>query len=258
MEWLEAWRLTLKALLLPPTSLFALLLLGLLLHSRVWGRLLAWSSAAALYLLSVPVTSDWLATQLETVPPIQAEWLPGLGAEAILVLSAGQNHFNPELDGQARVNALSMQRLSYAVHLHRVTGLPLIVSGGTTEKGEEPLAEVGARWLREQAQVEPLALERHSRTTWENLANSSPLLRQLGIRRVALVTHAFHMRRALLAAQAHSVDAIPAAFGFISHEPPPEIAHPTWRDWLPSSGTAVQNHLLLHEWLGYHWYRSKR
>ena len=258
MEALELWREQIKWLLLPPLSPLLLLLLGLLLYRRAIGKLFAWAGLLSLYLLSTPIVAHILGSELETEAPRSGQQLLEQGAEAILVLTAGQDRFNPELGGLARPGPLSMQRLSHALQLHRETGLPIIVSGGVPRRYKEALADVAARWLRVQGQVEPLALERRSLTTWENLQFSAELLREHGIGKVALVTHAFHMPRAMQAASTHQVQALAAPFSFYAKTPPAHAVEPAWKSWLPMPDDAHRNYLLVHEYLGHLWYRLKQ
>ena len=250
-DWLDASRLTLKSLFLPPAGLLLLLLCGLLLYRRAFGKLFAWSSLLSLYLLATPWMTDWLARHVETIPAIAPAELAQQQVQAILVLGSGQTQANPELGGRSQLDDLSLQRLDYALRLHRQTGLPLIISAGTLSDHAQPVAELAAQWLREQAGVEPLALEGRSHSTWKNLEYTAPILEQLGIRKVALVTHAFHMPRAMFSARQHGVDALAAPCSFL-YRP-----GKSWSDWLPSAKAFRHNYLLLHEWAGITWYRLR-
>ena len=256
IDLLDFLRQNLKLAILPPGGIILLLLLGHLFGRRFLGRLFSWSGLLALYLLSIPVTSDWLAAQQTHYPALDAAQLLARDAQAILVLSAGSENHNPELGGAARPSALGLQRLSHALRLHRETGLPIILSGGPTREGEQPLASVYADWLRELAGVQALATEERSRNTRENLEFSAELLRELQLERVALVTHAFHMPRAILSATADDLDVIPTPFSLADK---PEAADdPRWLRWTPQSTALTHNYLLLHELLGTFWYRVNR
>lgn len=257
MDFLEFLRPTLKALILPPGSLLVLFLLGLLLGRRWSGHLLRWLTLIAFYLLSTAAATHWLAPFIETYPATSASQLQADNVQAILVLSGGYNLKNPELDNQAGPDDISMQRLTYALRLHRETGLPLIISGGRPQVGEPPLAEIFARWLQETAGAQTLALETKSATTWENLEYSAAILEELGIQRIALVTHAFHMPRSMLAAKRHGVDAAPAPFGYLGAKPANPSNYESLTYWQPSARQFRRNYLLLHELLGVAWYRFK-
>ena len=253
IELLDFLRQNLKLAILPPGGIILLLLLGHLFGRRFLGRLFSWSGLLALYLFSIPVTSDWLGHQQTPYPAVSGEQLLARDVQAILVLTAGQEEHNPELGGAARPNALGVQRLSHALRLHRETGLPIILSGGAMREEDQPLALIYANWLEQLAGVEVLATEERSHNTRENLEFSAELLREQQIERVALVTHAFHMPRAMLSATADDLDFIPTPFGLA--DKPQAADDPPWLRWTPQSSTLAHNYLLLHELLGTFWYR---
>lgn len=257
MELLEYLRPTLKSLLLPPGLLVCLLLGGLLFYRRLLGKLMAWSGLSLLYLLSTPAAEQWLGEQLETTPPVLPAQLIEANAEAILLLTAGLVDFNPELDDQPRPSARTLQRLDYAAHLHQQTGLPIIISGGSINATQTVLAEVAADWLQKRLKIEPLALETRSTTTWENAQYSAALLDELGVEKVAVVTHAFHMPRAMLAMQQHSINAIAAPFLFTNGNTPDAHQMKGPQLWRPSYDSLSRNHLAIHEFLGIFWYQLK-
>ena len=125
-----SWLLTnaLTALLIPPGLLFIALAAGLALrrsHPRI-GRGLLLAGTASLYLLSMPLTGTFLLQQWET--PHGAAPNP-TSAQAIVVLGGGRYPVAPEYGGDT-VSSSTLVRLRYAAHLHRQTGLPILVSGG--------------------------------------------------------------------------------------------------------------------------------
>jgi len=246
-------RATLKLILLPPGSLLIMLLLGWLFARRFFGRFLILLTGILLYALSTPVVLNLLASQLETVPPLTSHHIANTKADAIVVFMAGVRRHNPEFGGADTLGPMSLQRLSYGLFLHRQTGLPIILSGGSVKGDTTPLAQLGSEWLRQQAGVNPLGVDSLSHDTRENALNAAELLRARGLERVLLVTHAFHMPRALLSARAAGINAIPAPFGFESS--PPELQGATkLRDWLPLAGYLGRSYLMLHEMLGLAWY----
>jgi uncharacterized SAM-binding protein YcdF (DUF218 family) len=70
------------------------------------------------------------------------------------------------------------------------------------------------------------------------------MLREAGVKRVLLVTHAWHMRRALGEFAAAGLDAIPAPTGYGAGAPP------TLLDFLPSPGGLWAGRIALSELLG--------
>jgi uncharacterized SAM-binding protein YcdF (DUF218 family) len=245
-------RALLKLILLPPGGLLVLLIVGWLLGRRLLGRFLVLLGIVGLYALSTPAVVARLAAQLETVPAPSAAEIRQSGAEAILVFMADVRRANPELAGADALSALSLQRIDHALALHRQTGLPLILAGGSVKGDTVPLARLGEEWLRDRAGVPVLALDTASRDTRENARNARELLRANGLGRVLLVTHAFHMPRALLAASEAGIDALPAPFAFI-HRPPALQQPEEPGDWLPQASSLARSYLVLHELAGLGW-----
>jgi uncharacterized SAM-binding protein YcdF (DUF218 family) len=197
--------------LLPPAGLFWSAGVGMLLYWR-WRRLgavLVGASVLALIALSLPITSYALLASGEVEAGAELGPMPSEKA-AIVVLGGDIRHGAREY-GPTTVGALSLERLRYAARLQRRTGLPILVTGGRlSSKDDRPLAALMAAALAEDFGVEPRWIEDRSRNTAENARFSAELLRRDGIETVVVVTHAWHMRRALLAFQAAGMPARPA------------------------------------------------
>jgi uncharacterized SAM-binding protein YcdF (DUF218 family) len=242
---------TIEAVLLPPGGLILLLVLTLIVGRSLGARLFTVLVVAVFYLLSTSFGAGRLATGLEIYRALPEDRLDQYDAQAILVLGAGRYSDAPEYGGDT-VNALMLERLRYAAHLHRLTQLPLIVSGGAAMNSDvQPEAALARRTLETDFQVPVVALETRSRTTRENARYSGLLLRDLGIKRIFLVTHAWHMSRALQSFEDQPVQITPAPTGFIG----PASLTTDWRDWLPSASAFWHSYLCLHEYLGALWYR---
>jgi uncharacterized SAM-binding protein YcdF (DUF218 family) len=239
-------------LLTPPGIIILLALLGLVLQFR-WrypGLALVGVSLAALLVLSLPVTAYALLGSLEEVRALSPpEESLRDRAEAIVVLGGGRAAEAPEYGGET-VSALTLERLRYGARLHRATGLPLLVTGGA------PLGEtVSEAELMQQAlidfDVRAAWVESRSRNTHENAVYSRAVLEAAGLRRVLLVTHAWHMPRAEWAFTGAGLEVIPAPTGFTVSRP----LATTPLDFLPSAYALLLSSRGLHERLGYFWYR---
>jgi uncharacterized SAM-binding protein YcdF (DUF218 family) len=92
--------------------------------------------------------------------------------------------------------------------------------------------------------------ETQSRDTNENAMLTLPLLKAQGIEHIVLVTHGFHMRRALAAFERASQRASIR----LKVTPAPMGMEGSYRveaaDWLPSRGGFEMVNIALHEWLG--------
>lgn len=232
----------LTALALPPAGPLLLAALGLLLLRR-WprfGKSLAWSGLALLWLLATPAVTKPMLAAIEDVPPLDIARMKD--AQAIVVLGGGSYFAAPEYGGDT-VSSGSLVRIRYAARLQRETGLPLLVTGGAPEGGvAEGLSMKKA--LEQDFGVKVRWFEDASADTRDNARNSAPLLREAGVKRVLLVTHAWHMRRAQEAFAAERLGVIAAPTGFESTGPLAAL------DWLPSPVGLRAGRIALNEWLG--------
>ena len=207
--------------------------------------------------LSLPLIAGSLVGQLEVFPAIPPAQLSSLAAgppAAIVVLSAGRRYapeFGPALATES-VDALSLERVRYAAYVARQTGLPILVSGGTLTPGQIPVALLMADVLGRDYGIKAKWFESRSTNTAENAIFSSQMLKQQGIGRVILVTHAWHMERARAAflANGMSVVAAPTAFYGWGHVNLPF-------DLLPNAAALRMSAYAIHEDLGIVWYRLR-
>jgi uncharacterized SAM-binding protein YcdF (DUF218 family) len=237
-------------LALPPTAFVVLIVIGLLLRGR-WrrfGRGLVWGSLIALILFGMPVVSGNMLLALESgLPTVPSVDHP---PQAIVVLGAEVIRTHEEALG-VRPGLLTLDRLRTAAALHRRTGLPILVTGGTTQPHTTPVGIVMAQSLKDDFQTPPRWVESKSFDTWENARFSADILRADGITSVYVVTHAWHMRRALLAFQdtGLTVSAAPTS--------PDEPLHPDLDDFLPRAAGWQTGFFAIHEWIGYAWYKLR-
>jgi uncharacterized SAM-binding protein YcdF (DUF218 family) len=105
-----------------------------------------------------------------------------------------------------------------------------------------------ARALRDELGAEVRWIEPRSANTWENARESASILAAAGVRRVFLVTHAWHMPRAAACLRAHGIDVVEAPTGF--RGPAFEGA----ASLVPSWSAIRDSSLALHEMLGRLWY----
>ena len=234
----------LTTLILPPTSLLLLALLGLWMmraKSQRWrdgGFLLAILSVVSLLLLNTPLVSRALVVPLEPYPPITAAQLQQV--QAIVILGGGTYSAAPEYGGDT-VGLVTLERIRYGAHLARQTRLPLLVTGGAPHGGR-PEAELMAEALETEFGVKVRWVEGASRDTAENAALSVPLLRADEVKRIALLSHGMHLPRAIPLFEKEGLEVTPAPTGF-STQPPSLLA-----TLLP--GGLGRSSAALHEYLG--------
>lgn len=237
-----------ESLLLPPISLLLLALVGLLIgrRRRMLGRCLAFVGVVGTLLLATPVVSGTLLLSLErnlpTTPP------PDAPPQAIVILGGdllrtGNSSVVPLYPG-----LLSLERLRDGAALYRETHLPVLITGGRQRPDEPSIAEVMADSLQHDFQVPVEWLENSSVDTWQNAQLSAAILREHGIKSIYLVTHAWHMRRALMAFS-HTGLVVTAA-----PVPLDRMPHASVKAFMPNVGRWLGSFYAVHEWIGCAWY----
>ncbi len=246
----------LTSILLPPTSLIVLALLGIGLSIvwRKWGLWLATVSLTCLLLFSLPVVTTCLVNTLQKDAPILADELEQTLAEAeAVVLLAGGRRTLAEEYGDDTPNSFSLERARYAAWIVRQTGLPLVISGGKVRNEAKGESSLILEFLRRELLVtKDCYIEENSRTTYENARFTADFLKQKGIRKVALVTHAWHMPRAKSAFEYFGVQVIPAPTVFYGRHSTYSIG-----EFLPSSYALRFSGLAFHEMFGHLWYKIR-
>jgi uncharacterized SAM-binding protein YcdF (DUF218 family) len=198
----------LVSLLIPPfgfvtLAAFTMLLPGI---NRRFRQILIGTSIVGLILLAMPAIADRMLDALETGIPAPPPGSPP--PAAIIVLSAEVRRTSdvPSIV----VGRLTLERLATAVRLQRRTNLPVLLSGGSLQADLPPMADVMAESMQNDFRVPVRWRETKSQTTWENAAFSADILKKEGITSVYVVTHAWHMRRALLAFRGTGLTVTPA------------------------------------------------
>ena len=246
---------TIEAFILPPGGLLVLAVLGLVAWRTRLGRLATFLAVLGLYLLSTPQVAAWLMLPLQAEAVKTPEQVRAAGAQAVVVTLAGRIRPAWEFGAAETLSPLSMQRLRYGAWLARRTGLPIAVTGGALEQEATPLAVLAAHVLETEHGLQPIVAEAASDTTWENGWFTARLLEQAGIRRVALVTHAFHMERARHSFEAAGLTVVTAPTGFYGDDT--DNGRPPIGDWLPSGTAMAMSTIALHEITGNLWYRLR-
>lgn len=244
----------LKALLLPPGVLILLLLVSLLFIRGKFGKILLALTLVAFYMLSTPILSTNLIAGLERHIFLTPEEIISSKAEAIVVLGGGIYEEGTEYGGDT-IKGQLLERVRYAAWLQKRTNLPIIVSGGGSDERPVSEAKLASQVLKNEFGCEVLATEEKSRSTWENALFTGRLLKTHGIHRVVLVTHAWHMPRAVEAFKQNGVDVVAAPTIFSRGKR--GIDNSRMKDWLPGPTALRNSYLALHEYAGMAWYRIK-
>jgi uncharacterized SAM-binding protein YcdF (DUF218 family) len=254
----------LTALVMPPLPFLLLVLWGawLIPRRRLAGTTLIVASVALMWLGACTGVGDWLANKASPAAALSAAELvdlktaahsriPGRTPVAVVVLGGGLEPYAPEYDG-TNLSMWSSERLRYGVWLGRRLDAPVAFSGGVgwaQKKQLEPEADVAARIAAADFGRPLRWVENASRDTRENANNTVALLRASGVERLVLVTHGWHMARALAVFR----EAAARQGGMLVTAAPMGLAvksDGTLIDWMPTSEGFTQVRQLAREWLG--------
>lgn len=256
---IEAWKPVLTALLLPPVPFLVAILVGarLLLPRRGWGWSVIVVALLGLWMSTTTAIGYWLEHALLSVPhALTAERIASIRQDAraragmaVVVLGGGMEPLAPEY-GISNLGDLSLQRLRYGVWLGRETGVPVAFSGGAGwgQAGGGTEADTAARIATQEFNRPLRWTENRSRDTRENAARMVPVLQHAGVTHILLVTHGWHMPRALRDFQEA---AAPAGIGI--EAAPMGLARRMQRvalEWLPSAEGFARVRYVVREAVG--------
>jgi uncharacterized SAM-binding protein YcdF (DUF218 family) len=246
---LSALKPLLTSLALPPLAPLLLAALGLLLAAgkKRGGLALTALSLAVLALLSCHGAAVWLARHaLPQFAPASVAQLKTGQVQAIVVLGGGLLPEAPEY-GQAQPAPHTAARLLSGLSLPRQSGSPVAFTGGVgwAAQGAQAAseAEVAARVGQQDYGVTLRWLEAQSQDTAGNARLLAPLLQRDGVQRIALVTDAWHMPRAVALFERAGLQVTPAPMGFVRPIEGPVL------QWLPSARGLLASQQVLREWL---------
>jgi len=233
---------------MPPASMAVGLLLGGVLAVvglRRFGRLVVLMAVAQTLVMSFPPVADALLEPLQDKARAAAAQAPACCYDAIVVLGGGMTPAAPPFLLEPDLSD-GADRIWYAAQLyHRGVARRIIVSGGSfvEQRGGPATSEAEAmrRFLIDLGvPSEAIVSEGNSLNTLENIRN---VRRMVGDARVALITSAFHMPRALKIASHGNlnVGAFPTDWRL-----PPE-ARPSWENWVPSIAAMAWSSISLRE-----------
>ncbi len=242
-----------------PLSLCLILVpLGLLARYAGWrrsGGLLIAFGLVWLLVWSLAVPSRWLRESLEQVYPARpaAEYPV---ADAIVVLGGGIEGYRS--GSRAGPNLQSgADREWFAAKLWHAGRAPVVIlSGGAVQwsTSDQPGADAMAEFMQALGVPDSaLIRESRSRTTHENAAFTSQILRERGIHRILLVTSALHMPRSMATFATLGVEVIPAPTDVEAVAP----LRSSPLDWIPDTGALDGSTRAIKEYLGLWMYRLR-
>lgn len=241
----------LSAFLIPPLSFLLLMLAGFLLHRRKprLARSLLLTSFLLLWLASTPYIAEGALHLLESrTTPLTA---PPTGPAAIVILGGGSNFHAPEFGDRDTVSEATLVRLRYGASLQRASQLPILVTGGKPLGNSVSEAYQMRESLEQDFRAQVNWIEEDSDNTFENARYSFQMLKNQGITRIYLVTHAWHMARSAAAFRRAGFEVIEAPTAFTTRH------HTDLLTFLPHADALRNSKIFVHEIIGLLWYQAK-
>ena len=238
--------------LLPPSGFIILLAIGLL----FWLIRLRKTAAFCILLASVLLyfsSTSFMANKL--LDPLQYKYevlkeVP-VDTQAIVVIGNGRIPIAREYANLDTVNAVTLERLRYASRLSKVHQLPILVTGGSVNNERQSEAALMQKALETDFGVEVTWLEERSKTTFENARFTKKVLTENSINKVLLVTHAYHMPRAMWCFEDVGITPIPAPTIFYKRN----TSTSELKQYIPNVDALKKTRLALHEYIGKLWYQ---
>jgi len=234
------------AFFLPP-GLFILLLAAASILVKRWRALFS-SAAILFYLLSIDPFADRLLEPFEA--PYRTSEIPD-NVDAVVMLGGGKVQGSPNLPLKDEAFKRALHALVLAKRLDR----PLVVSGGGlhgyTEydafrdslKDLRPLLGQMPEYIGTYEKRFAILEESRSVDTYQNLHYTGKLLPPSP--KIAVVTSAYHMKRAMMLCRHFGLDAIPAATDFHVSKEPYDLY-----DLLPTMHALHNSYRAIHEMFG--------
>jgi uncharacterized SAM-binding protein YcdF (DUF218 family) len=237
--------------LLPPGIIIVLLILAVLFLKKRF-RLFMVGLVVIIFVVSIAPTKDLLLAPLENayrIPPIEQI----KKADVYVLLGGGAEESAPDLYGKGVVSGDGLIRLLTVYRLYRMERKPIIASGGSVfNRGSE--SEIARKILIQLgAKPEDIIVETKSRDTFENAQCTAEIAAKRGMKRIVLVTSAFHMKRSVLLFKRHFIDITPFPAGYYTSQQPYDPMH-----YFPSADSMAQFCAALKEYMGLFFYTYLR
>lgn len=232
---LEILKPLLAALVLPPAGPLLLAFIGSILLSRkrkIIGSICLSLGLISSWVLSTELAASWLNKHLlKQYPFISPNDLTLKPVQGIVVLGSGIQTYAPEYQNAPQPSRGAAVRLRYGAWLAMQTNIPLGFSGGrgwASHSAQIATEAQAADFYLQSFNLPKLRWrDDQSSDTAQNASEMARILLPQKITRVAIVTHAWHMERAvqLFEAQGFEVIAapmqtiVPESYGLLSFIP---------------------------------------
>ena len=248
-----SWFVTnfIAAFLLPPLSLLLVLALGILLlyRRRKFAKPLLLTAFCLLWLASTPYFAEGALHLLEArTAALDSQHQ---SANAIVILGGGTYFHAPEYAVQDSVGDATLVRLRYGAKLQRETGKPILVTGGKPLGNQLSEAQQMRAALEQDFRVPVRWTEDTSDNTFENARYSFQTLQKAGIKKIYLITHAWHMPRSAEVFRRAGFEVVEAPTAFTTRYRVDLL------EFLPRAESLRDSKIFIHEVIGLAWYQLK-
>lgn len=192
------------------------------------------------YLLSIQPVADALIKPLEYYykqPPVSEIEK----TDAIVILTGGYNKNQADFDGTGQIATKAANRFIMGIRLYNTLRIPIIISG-TIEETTIASRTLKACGIKE----EDIFMEGNSRNTAENAIYTMQLCRQKEIKKILLVTSAYHLPRSVALFQQKGLNAIPYPTDYRSKQ----LKKNALLSFAPSHNMLCNSAVALKEYLG--------
>lgn len=237
------------AFVMPP-GLFILIIfiLSLYLFLKAKSRLIKLTAVFALVTLIFMSTAFGVKMLLLPLENYAENVLESADEKHPIVVLGGGIYYKDEDNVQLSVH--SLQRLVKGYQLHNELDTPVVYTGGIAV-GQETISEADAAegfLLSLGVDADDYISEGKAQSTYENGKYIKKWMSDNDIKKIYLVTSAYHIFRSSAVFKAQEIEFMPVHSGFIyDHKL-------SWLDYLPSRGALAVNMSALHEWVGLIWY----
>lgn len=242
----------LQSFMLPPLNSLLILFAGLwwLQKRRQTGKILIGLGIITIYIQSTPFFASHI-NQLLEFPPLKNGQIKN--AQAIVVLGGGINTNSFEYPSNTVPSPETLIRLNYAAYLaHKYPKLPIVTSGGYNGMYHTEGRVMRDILLNSYMVTNTIWMEEASRNTEENAKYTAKILLEKNITTAAIVTQAYHERRACMLFKKYGITPIIAASTDYIY-PADSIILPL--AFIPSASAMRYTARAIHEIIGYWVYR---
>jgi len=228
-----------------PPGIFIVLLALTAIFVKKWLRMTVIVLAALLYLCSIEPAKNLLLLPLEN-----AYNMPSISqikqCDAYVVLGGGINENTPDIDGKDTLSNDALARVIGAYRLYQKFRKPIILSGGKafTKRSEAVIAK--AMLLSLGVREHDIILEERSVDTYENARYVKEIAeKRSSIRKILLITNAFHMKRSMLLFDKRFKETVPFPAGYMTSR-----SEYDWLSYFPSASNLEGVSIALKEYFG--------